>query len=208
MKVSFRKTSAPDTGPARPIRVAMVNYRDEAIVGGSLRVGETIVNHVDPRRIATELVFAYGQAGPVSENTKVPCHFIGAKGPKDFPAWVRARALFRKLKPDIIHFQDGVVWLRAALSGTPYTKLVHVHARYEGGAIRSTASAHRKHPYASSLLLQAFLKSTGAQVCINHGARNALLELGWIDSERSYVVYNSIDVARFGSLPERAKARA
>jgi glycosyltransferase involved in cell wall biosynthesis len=47
-----------------------------------------------------------------------------------------------------------------------------------------------------------------AQVCINHGARNALLKLDWIAPERSCVVYNSIDVSSFEVLPERVKARA
>src|SRR5512144_2695858 len=103
--------------PGCPLRVALVHYSDSAGSGGSLRVGEIIANHVDPRRISAELVFAYDGAGPVAKGTRVPCHFIGARGPKDFPAWIRARGLFKKLRPDIVHFQDSVVWLRAALSG-------------------------------------------------------------------------------------------
>ena len=190
----------------QPIRVAMVHYRDSAAGGGSLRVGETIANRVDPNRIAAEMVFAYGNTGPVAANAKVPCHFIGARNPRDFAAWIRARALFKRLGPDIIHFQDGVVWLRTALTRTPYKKLVHVHARY-ANSTKQSAAAERKHPYIATPLLRAFLKSTDAQVCINHGARKSLLGLGWIAPERSYVVYNSIDVARFGVLPESAKAR-
>ena len=45
----------------------MVHYRDAAEAGGSLRVGEVIANHVDPNRVAVEMVFAYGDAGPVTE---------------------------------------------------------------------------------------------------------------------------------------------
>ena len=186
----------------------MVHYSDAAGGGGSLRVGEIIANHVDPKRINAEMVFAYGVAGPVTKGAKVPCHFIGARGPKDFAAWIRARALFKKLRPDIIHFQDGVVWLRTALSRTPYVKLVQVHARYVKGVKRSPGDTQRNHPYIATPLLRAFLRSTEAQVCINHGARNALLNLDLITPERSYVVYNSIDVARFGALPESVAARA
>jgi glycosyltransferase involved in cell wall biosynthesis len=186
-----------------PLRVAMVHYQDAASGGGSLRVGETIANHVDSRRIAAELVFAYEGPGPVAERAKVPCHFLGAKGPKDFPAWARARALFGKLQPDIVHFQDAVVWLRAALTGTPYLKMVHVHGRYQ----RRTRGVVRGHPFEASELYHRFLQATDAQVCINNGARNALLGLGWIKPERSYVVYNAIDVSRFNRLP-RAEARA
>ncbi len=102
----------------------MVHYRDAAEAGGSLRVGETIANHLDPHRVKAEFVFAYGGAGPVAANARVPCHFIRASGPRDISAWPRARALFRKIDPDVIHFQDGVVWLRLALSRTAYRKLL------------------------------------------------------------------------------------
>jgi glycosyltransferase involved in cell wall biosynthesis len=34
-----------------------------------------------------------------------------------------------------------------------------------------------------------------------------LLDLGWITPERSYVVYNSVDVSRFTVLPDKVKAR-
>ena len=196
-------TSASERG--RPLRVALIHYSDSAGRGGSLRVGELIANHVDPRRISAELVFAYDGAGPVAKGARVPCYFIGARGPKDFPAWIRARGLFKKLRPDIVHFQDGVVWLRAALSGTPYLKVAHVHARYENRTRKSPAT--REHPYLATSLFRRFLKSTDAQICINQGARDALLGLDWIALERSYVVYNSIDVAHFGVLPERVRAR-
>jgi glycosyltransferase involved in cell wall biosynthesis len=186
----------------------MVHYRDAADCGGSLRVGETIANYVDPRRVAVELVFAYGEAGPVTEQTGVRCHFLGAKGPKDFRAWQRARSFFRSMRPDIIHFQDCVVWLRSALVGTPELKMAHVHARYRSRADRTTEGAFRNHPFEASQLIRVFLNSTDAQVCINPGAQRALLEPGWIKAERSYVVYNSIDASRFGKGPDKMQARA
>src|SRR5204862_1037824 len=104
----------------RPLRVAMVHYRDSAAAGGSLSVGETIVNHLDPARISAAMVFAYGSAGAVANRVKVPCHFIRASGPKDVSGWMRARSLCKKLQPDVIHFQDGIVWLRSALAGLSY----------------------------------------------------------------------------------------
>jgi glycosyltransferase involved in cell wall biosynthesis len=196
------------TSSRKPVRVAIVHYRDSAAAGGSLRVGETIANHLDPDRVSAQMVFAYGDAGPVAKRAKVPCHFIGARGPKDFPAWIRARRLFKELRPDIIHFQDGIVWLRTALSGTPHTKLVHVHARYSKNRNIPRSSSMKQHPFVATPLLRAFLKGTDAQVCISHGARNALLDLNSITPERSYVVYNSIDVSRFAELPDRLKAKS
>ena len=184
----------------------MVHYRDAAEVGGSLRVGDVIANHVDPNRVAVEMVFAYGVGGPVTERAKVPCHFLGAKGPSDFPAWPRARTLFRSMQPDIIHFQDCVSWLRIALLGTSYLKIAHLHARYQPPA--DSKGTSRTHPFEASQLFRWFLKSTDAQVCINNGARRALLEPRWIKPEQSYVVYNSIEVDRFRAHTDKARARA
>jgi UDP-glucose:(heptosyl)LPS alpha-1,3-glucosyltransferase len=55
--------------------------------------------------------------------------------------------------------------------------------------------------------LHAYLKSTDAQICINNGARDALIKLRWISAENSYVVYNSIDVSRFSPNQDRTAAR-
>ncbi len=190
----------------QPVRVAIVHYRDSAEGGGSLRVGETIANHLDPARVSAQMVFAYGAAGPVANSVRVPSHFIGARGPKDFAAWFRARALFKELRPDLIHFQDGIVWLRAALAGTRYRTLLHVHGRYcvvPQGGTRDSIS----RPFRASKLLRRYLRHTDAQVCINRGARDALLELGWISRENSFVVYNSVDTSRFDGRQNADEAR-
>jgi glycosyltransferase involved in cell wall biosynthesis len=181
-----------------PIRVAIVHYRDDATVGGSLRVGETIANHVDPKKVEAHLVFAYGEEGTVAKRARVPCHFIKAKGPKDFLAWLRARALFKELAPDVIHYQDAVIWLRTALLGTGYKTLLHVHGRY----------LPRYMNWKSKLLTHAFISKTDAQVCITSGARDALLSLGCTRPEKVAVVYNSVDVNRFSSIKKREEARA
>src|SRR2546422_505966 len=101
----------------RPIRVAIVHYRDDATVGGSLRVGETTANNLDPARIEASLVFAYGEPGPVSEKAKVPVHHLRARSSRDLQSWFAARALFRKTRPDILHFVDPVNWLALATLG-------------------------------------------------------------------------------------------
>ena len=186
----------------------MVHYRDAADAGGSLRVGETIANHIDPGRVAVEMVFAYGDAGPVTERAKVPCHFLGAKGPKDFQAWPRVRSFFRSLQPDIIHFQDCVFWVRTALLGTSYLTIAHLHARYQRASEDKYLNASRRHPFEASQLFHLFLKSMDAQVGINQAARRALIEPRWIKPERSYVIYNSIDVDRFEARTDKQRARA
>jgi glycosyltransferase involved in cell wall biosynthesis len=191
----------------RPIRVAMVHYRDDAIAGGSLRVGETIANKLDPERVAAEFVFAYGEPGPVTERTNLPCHFIRARGPKDFAAWARARDLFSRLRPDIIHFQEGVVWLRTALAKTPAKKVVHIHGRYSSFHSPDQTTRQKIRVALDARLSRTYLKSMDAQICINHATRDWLLDLGWIAKEKSCVVYNAIDVQRFASRMPQDNAR-
>ncbi|HEV2916055.1 MAG TPA: glycosyltransferase family 4 protein [Pyrinomonadaceae bacterium] len=183
---------------ARPTRVAIVHYRDDASAGGSLRVGETIANNLDPRAVEAHLIFAYGgPPGPVAEKARVPCHFIDAKGPAHLPSWARARALFRELRPDLIHFQDAVNWLRLALIDSGIKTVLHVHGRYIPRYMRPR----------DKVLARAFIRSTDAQVCISEGARQTLLKLGWARAESTFVVYNSIDCARFGGRIDKEAAR-
>ncbi len=192
----------------RPIRVAMVHYRDNAIAGGSLRVGEAIANHVDPTRVSVEFVFAYDGPGPVTQRARVPSHFIHSKGPKDFAAWKRARDLFTRLQPDIIHFQEGVVWLRTALLRTPAKKVIHVHGRYSDFQSPDRTIRQKIRSALDARVSRSYFKHTDAQICINQATRNWLLDLGMVSPETSCVVYNAIDVARFASLLPRAAARA
>lgn len=191
-------TTQPTSDGRRPLRVAIVHYRDDAVMGGSLRVGETIANHVSPSKVEAHLVFAYGGPGPVAEKARVPCHFIGAKGPKDFPAWGRARSLVRALDPDLIHYQDAVIWLRTALLGTRYKSLLHVHGRH----IPQYVSRKNR------LLGHAFMRKIDAHACISHGARASLLSFGLMRPESSFVVHNSVEVGRFSNACDRAGARA
>lgn len=192
----------------RPIRVAMVHYSDDAIAGGSLRVGEAIANHVDPSRVSVDFVFAYDGPGPVTSRARVPSHFIDSKGPKDIAAWKRARDLFGQLQPDLIHFQEGVVWLRTALLRTPAKKVLHVHGRYSDFQSPDRTIGQKIRSALDARVARSYFKHTAAQICINEATRNWLLDLGMVSPETSCVVYNAIDVGRFASLIPRAEARA
>lgn len=182
----------------RPLRVVIVHYRDDVAAGGSLRVGETIVNHLNSDKVDAHLVFAYGEPGPVTKRARVPCHFLKAKGPKDFVGWIRARRLMKSLKPDVIHFMDNVVWLNAALSGKRYKKLLHVHGKFLLSYVKWHDRVIRKR-----LGLMA-----DGQVCITHGASETLTAHGWCRPQRTWVVSNAVNSKAFETLPARHLARA
>lgn len=181
----------------KPVRVAIIHYQDNAIAGGSLRVGETLAEHLDPDRVEAHLVFAYGGPGPVARRTRVPVHFLRAEGPADSAAWVRARAFFRKLRPDILHFMDPVAWLWGALAGTGYRKLLHVHGRY------LPAYMSRR----DRLLARLLHGTADGLVAITQGARRTIVQLGWARPDRIWTVHNAVDFQRFRDLPEKEAAR-
>ena len=45
----------------RPIRVALILYRDDLNVGGSLRVAEVLANSLDPARVDARRVHSFGR---------------------------------------------------------------------------------------------------------------------------------------------------
>lgn len=168
------------------------------MAGGSLRVGQSLANSLDPKMVEAHMVFAYGEGGAISQQVAVQCHFLDSKGAKDFGAWIRARRLMQSIKPDIIHFMDNVSWLHAALIGTSYKKLIHVHGKFIPSYIKWYDRIIRK---------RIGLMADG-QVCISHGSRETLYALGWGRPKRTWVVPNAINSKLFGDLPARPAARA
>ena len=182
----------------RKIRVVIAMYRDDVIAGGSLRVGQTLANNLDPSSVEAHLLFAYGGSGPVARSARVPCHFLSARGRFDGAAWLRARAVIAKLDPDIVHFMDPIAWLACALRGTASFKLLHLHGRFHPSYMTWT----------SRLLTRSMLSAADALVFISNGARRDTRRLGWGRADAMHTVHNGIDCSLFDSLPSRQAARA
>ena len=183
---------------SRKIRVVIAMYRDDVIAGGSLRVGETLANNLDPAAVEAHLVFAYGGPGPVARSARVPCHFLSASSRFDRAAWLRARALIRKLDPAIVHFMDPIAWLGCALQGRGPFKLLHLHGRFQPSYMTWT----------NRLLTRSMLSAADALVFISNGARRDTQRLGWGRANAMHTVHNGIDCSLFDVLPPRKAARA
>ena len=179
------------------VRVAMILYRDDLHVGGSLRLVETLAKSLDPSRAEVHLVFAYGGPGPVSTRIAVPCHFLRAEGPLDFRAWVRARRFFAELNPDILHFHNPAYWLHAALAGSRCRKIFHVHGPYFLADMG----------WWQRLLAAQMQKLVDAEVCITRGTRKLVVESGWGHPTKTWTAYNAIDCNWYASTPSKEEAR-
>lgn len=179
------------------IRVAMVLYRDDLNVGGSLRVVETLAHALDPERVEAHIVFAYGGPGPIATRAKVPCHFLGSRGPLDFRSWLRARRQMGALAPDILHFHNPVYWLHGALLGHSRKKLLHAHGPYfmdNMGLVQRWLLKHSR-------------RLVDGGVCINREIRQLLLDHGW-NRGQTWTVFNAIDCAASTARMSKREARA
>ena len=179
------------------LRVAMVQYRDDAAAGGSLRVGETLVRHLDPERFDARMLFVYGEPGPVAAAGRVPVDYLRCEGPLHPGSWRRFRREVRHAGYDVLHFQDAILWAMLASVRSGAARVLHVHGRF------FPAAAGRRN-----LALNRIAgRSADAQICISRGAREAQLAHRLARPDRAHVVYNAIDVPYFRDLPDRDSAR-
>jgi glycosyltransferase involved in cell wall biosynthesis len=183
---------------AQPIRVAMILYRDDLNLGGSLRVVEILANALDPERVEAHIVFTYGDPGPIAGRATVPCHFLHSRGPRDISGWLRARRIFDEIDPDIVHFHIPAFWLHAALTGKPFKRLVHLHGPFFPKRMRAF----------ERLLMAQTSRMADAAVCISRDIRQMALDLGWGEPERTWTVYNGIDCSCYLKLPSLREARS
>ena len=191
----------PEAGltSAKPqrLRVALILYRDDLNVGGSLRVVEILAHALDPQRVEAHIIFAYGGPGPIASRAKIPCHFLYSRGPLDFRGWMKARRLMAGLRPDILHFHNPVYWLHAALAGQDYKKLIHLHGPFFVDMMG----------WSQRWLLGQSRRLADAGVCITREIRQIALNHGW-RPRQTLTVFNAVECSDLKpGLPKR-EARA
>lgn len=179
------------------IRVALIHYKDDASLGGSLRVGQLIGNHLDMSRVEAHFVFAYGGPGPVTKSARIPVHFLQATGPEDLGGWLRVRRLMLYLQPDVIHFVNPVFWINLALWDFNLPNVLHQH-----GPIPAEISGWRNR-----LTYAVFRRSIACHLCVSRDVEKRVRKIGAGRDGSFYTIYNSIDCADFAGLPTRENSR-
>ena len=158
---------------------------------------EILANALDPERVEAHIIFAYGGPGPIENRVKVPCHFLGSSGPFDILSWRRARSIINEIQPDIVHFHNPAFWLQAALIGTSYKKLFHLHGPFFPD----------KMSWLERWMMSQTSRLADATVCITRDMRQLALQLGWGKPDRTWTVYNGIDCAASETAPSKREAR-
>jgi glycosyltransferase involved in cell wall biosynthesis len=183
---------------SRPIRVGLIVYRDDPRAGGTLRVAETIAQHLTSEKVDGHLIVAYGGSGAISRDAKVPVHFLNAESAKDWRAWRRTRQWLCAAKFDVLHFVDAVQWIYLISIDFPVKRLDHFHGRPllfgYSWLDRISAILHRFR--------------SDAAIAITHGAKRGVVNAGLMPPSRLQVVYNGVDADFFRQLPTKQQARA
>jgi glycosyltransferase involved in cell wall biosynthesis len=186
------------TASSDPVRVALIHYRDDASVGGSLRVGQLLGNHLDRTRIEPHFIFAYGGPGPVTASAQIPVHFVNARGPGDLQGWLRIRRIIHQLQPELIHFLDPVLWINLAIFDWRGPRLNHIHGPLPE---RITVLSHR-------LSFAIFRASMKQQISVSKQVELKAIKVGAAKSASLCTIYNAIDCGLFEHLPSKEDARA
>lgn len=176
----------------------MLHYKDDPEMGGSIRVGQHIANHVDPEEIDSHLLFTYEGPGPVAADSDVPCHFPQVEGRYDVGGWIKVRRRIQEIDPDVLHFQDPLTTLRAFLVDLPAVKLTHCHGR----------PLHPPESMGEKLKREWRRYTTDRYICIDPVAAETLEEFGFAHSGQCVVLPNAVDVDHLQKLPTRDRARS
>jgi len=176
----------------------MLHYKDDPEMGGSIRVGQHIANHVDSERIEAHIVFVYEGPGPVAAASDVPCHFPRVGNRYDVRGWLRVRDLIQEMGPDVLHFQDPLTTLRVFFAGIPAVRLTHCHGR----------PLHSPQSFVEKAKRTWRRYTTDTYVCIDPVAAETLKEFGFAQEGQCVVLPNAIDVQRWQDLPSSQEARS
>ncbi|MDF7806282.1 glycosyltransferase family 4 protein [Pontiellaceae bacterium B12219] len=120
------------------MRVLHICQRDDPDSGGSLRVAEALV--VEQRRSGVDawLLFLYGPPANICELLASGTKCLGLVSSKEALWGVpRLRAAIWEIKPDIIHFHDGIIWPRLAVLLCRTPVVMHTHLPPGGGSALS-----------------------------------------------------------------------
>jgi glycosyltransferase involved in cell wall biosynthesis len=143
------------------------------------------------------MVFMYEGPGSVAESGDMRCHYVGSTGPGDWNGWRRARALFKQLNPEIVHYHQPIYWLHGALAGCGYKKVQHLHGPF-------FISRMGRIERALSIIVPRVIDH---HVCITEEIRQFALRRNWASAERSSNVYNAVNCVALDKRPSRAAAR-
>ncbi len=110
------------------MRILHICQRDDPDTGGSLRVAEALVREQRREGIDAWLLFLYGSAGEISNEFGTGTCCLGLDSSKEaFMGILKLRLRIWRIKPDVIHFHDGIIWPRISMILCRTPAVMHTH---------------------------------------------------------------------------------
>jgi L-malate glycosyltransferase len=180
--------------------IRVVHLINSLHIGGAERFVHDLVTHLDRARFRPYVICLY-QGGELAEPITaagIPVQVVGVKRKEKFQAIIKIWSALRGLKADILHAHLA----DACWYGLPAARLAGVPVRI----------GHRQNVYrywGTKLRLMDKFASIFATrtVACSEAVRRFCQEELYYPAAKLDVIYNSVDLKRFESLPERYDAR-
>ncbi|NEP01923.1 MAG: glycosyltransferase family 4 protein [Symploca sp. SIO2E9] len=187
---------------SKQLRVLHICQRDEPATGGAVRVASEYVKRLPKYQVDAHCLFLYGSPGYFqSELGDKRTHYLGIHNSQDFLNFGRLSNFLGKFQPQIIHHHDGLLWSHLLTFFHPgVVKVAHAHLGAANGSLLSR----------TALAAELQRQSSDFLVCITENTRNSQIEQGKYLPNRTQVIYNGVDCARFypPTVNEKAYARS
>ncbi len=173
------------------MRILHICQRDDPDTGGSLRVAEALVRSQRAAGHDVWLLFLYGDPGHVCSSLAGQVVCLGLpSSEKAILGMFKLHAAILRIKPDIIHSHDGIVWPRLPLACLKTKVITHTHLPL----------GETGHPFSRWLI-----KSTSdLLIGISLHTIDTWVGKGYPPSQIHYIP-NGVDLGRFHPVDQEAK---
>ena len=184
----------------RRLRVVHVSQRDDVATGGAPRVAYEFVRRLPNHGVDARLVFLYGSEGYFGSALPDRTDYLRIENSHRLGQLLRFLQYLRRLRPDVVHFHDDLLWPQLLnLGPRPWKTVIHAHG---GGAAAP-------QPWRTRALYAIQRHHADQVVCITKEAKASQGRNVGFRSEMLHVIYNGVDLSVFRppSIIERIAAR-
>ncbi len=166
------------------MRIVHICQRDDPREGGAYRVPLEFMACQRAVGIDSHILYLYGAKGPSAQQFGERAHYLSIQSPKKIWQLFRLIKTLKRLKPNIVHDHQPVLWSTLLTCVHPKWKLVtHAHT---GAGVRSFGWKTRL-----TQLLQR--RSTDLLVCISADTQQSWVQSGDFQKSQTAVVMNGVN---------------
>ncbi|MGY6529661.1 MAG: glycosyltransferase family 4 protein [Cyanobacterium sp.] len=181
------------------MKVIHICQRDDPATGGAVRVAVELVKRLIANNIDARLLFLYGDSGYFGQNLESHCDYLRLKNSRDIWLYPRLNKYLAKIKPDIVHHHEDLLWSQLLTLNHPsYKKIIHSHSsRVANPQSLKTLLLYKCHRFSADF-----------SVCITKEVQDTQsLNVGF-DRNKTSVIHNGIDLQHYSPSSFEDKIRA